>query len=104
MAGTTVGEQRSKGITVGIADAIIEKLKRHRFLINMAHTGNPYENAMTESFFKTLEHEEVDLCESMRPVRTWYAGLPIFLKRPTIKTGLTQRLIAARQTNLRSTA
>jgi len=29
----------------------------------MSHTGNPYENAMMESFFKTLKHEEVYLCE-----------------------------------------
>ena len=29
----------------------------------MARTGNPYENAMVESFFKTLKHEEVYLCE-----------------------------------------
>ncbi len=35
----------------------------HGFNISMAHTGNPYENAMMESFFKTLKHEEVNLCE-----------------------------------------
>ena len=29
----------------------------------MARTGNPYENAMIESFFKTLKYEEVYLCE-----------------------------------------
>jgi putative transposase len=29
----------------------------------MARVGNPYENAMMESFFKTLKHEEVYLCE-----------------------------------------
>jgi len=29
----------------------------------MARTGNPYENAMMESFFKTLKYEEVNLCE-----------------------------------------
>ena len=29
----------------------------------MARTGNPYENGMIESFFKTLKHEEVNLCE-----------------------------------------
>jgi putative transposase len=29
----------------------------------MAHTGNPCENALIESFFKTLKHEEVILCK-----------------------------------------
>ena len=32
-------------------------------MISMARTGTPYENAMMESFFKTLKHEEVNLCE-----------------------------------------
>ncbi len=38
-------------------------LKCHGFRISMARTGNPYENAMIESFFKTLKYEEVYLCE-----------------------------------------
>jgi len=29
----------------------------------MARTGNPYDNAIMENFFKTLKHEEVNLCE-----------------------------------------
>jgi len=41
----------------------IDELKSHGFLVSMARTGNPYENAMMESFFKTLKHEEVNLCE-----------------------------------------
>ncbi|MBL7062131.1 MAG: IS3 family transposase, partial [Dehalococcoidia bacterium] len=39
----------------------IDKLKRYGFEISMARTGNPYENAMMESFFKTLKYEEVYL-------------------------------------------
>jgi transposase InsO family protein len=35
----------------------------HGFQISMARVGNPYENAMMESFFKTLKYEEVYLCE-----------------------------------------
>jgi transposase InsO family protein len=31
--------------------------------MSMAQAGNPYENAMMESFFKTLKHEEVYLCD-----------------------------------------
>jgi len=40
-----------------------DELKSHGFVISMARRGNPYENAMMESFFKTLKHEEVYLCE-----------------------------------------
>jgi len=41
----------------------MEELKRHGFLVSMARVGNPYDNAMMESFFKTLKYEEVNLCE-----------------------------------------
>jgi putative transposase len=41
----------------------VAELKSHGFGISMARTGNPYENAMMESFFKTLKCEEVYLCE-----------------------------------------
>ncbi len=41
----------------------VEELRRHGFLISMAAVGNVYENAMMESFFKTLKHEEVSLWE-----------------------------------------
>jgi len=41
----------------------VDELKRHGFIISMARTGNPYENAVMESFFKTLKYEEVYLCE-----------------------------------------
>ncbi len=41
----------------------MDELKCHGFEISMARTGNPYENARMESFFKTLKYEEVYLCE-----------------------------------------
>lgn len=41
----------------------VEELKRHGFQVSMARIGNPYDNAMVESFFKTLKYEEVNLCE-----------------------------------------
>jgi len=41
----------------------VDELKSHGLEISMARTGNPYENAMMESFFKTLKYEEVYLCE-----------------------------------------
>ena len=37
----------------------VDKLKSHGFEISMARECNPYENAMMESFFKTLKYEEV---------------------------------------------
>jgi len=45
------------------SDEYVAQLKSHGFLVSMARAGNPYENAMIESFFKTLKHEEVNLCE-----------------------------------------
>jgi len=41
----------------------VEELRRSGFRISMARTGNPYENATMESFFKTLKYEEVYLCD-----------------------------------------
>jgi len=41
----------------------VNELRNHGFEISMAQAGNPYENARMESFFKTLKHEEVYLCE-----------------------------------------
>lgn len=39
----------------------IDLLKQNNFQISMSRTGNPYDNAMAESFMKTLKHEEVYL-------------------------------------------
>jgi putative transposase len=41
----------------------VEELKSHGSLVSMARAGNPHENAIMESFFKTLKYEEVNLCE-----------------------------------------
>jgi transposase InsO family protein len=45
------------------SDDYVAELQSRGFLVSMARTGNPYENAMMESFFKTLKYEEVYLCE-----------------------------------------
>jgi transposase InsO family protein len=37
----------------------IALLTEHCFLISMSRSGNPYDNATAESFFKTLKYEEV---------------------------------------------
>jgi transposase InsO family protein len=41
----------------------VSELERHGFSISMARRGNPYDNAVMESFFKTLKQEEVYLYE-----------------------------------------
>ena len=41
----------------------IDELTSHGFMVSMARTGSSYENGMMESFFKTLKHEEVYLCQ-----------------------------------------
>jgi putative transposase len=51
-----------QGVQYASAEYVAE-LRSYGFDISMARVGNPYENAMMESFFKTLKHEEVYLCE-----------------------------------------
>jgi transposase InsO family protein len=41
----------------------VEALKANGIQISMSRTGNPYDNAFAESFFKTLKREEVYLFE-----------------------------------------
>jgi len=45
------------------SDEYVAELRSYGFLISMSRTGNPYENATMESFFKTLKYEEVYLCD-----------------------------------------
>jgi transposase InsO family protein len=44
-------------------DEYVQLLQRHDVAISMSRKGNPYDNAMAESFMKTLKAEEVYLNE-----------------------------------------
>jgi putative transposase len=67
----------------GVQYASIEytkELKERNFQISMSGKGNPYDNAMMESFFKTLKQEEVYLYEyeTLSDVET---RLPYFIEQ-----------------------
>ncbi|MGB9553354.1 MAG: IS3 family transposase [bacterium] len=81
----------------------IDELKKYGFQISMARTGNPYENAMMESFFKTLKNEEVYLWE-YETYEDVVARLPyfLFLNRCIIIKGSIQPLATAHRMTLRN--
>jgi putative transposase len=60
--GTGIMHHSDQGVQYASGE-YMDELKRHSFVVSMARTGNPYENAVMESFFKTLKYEEVYLCE-----------------------------------------
>jgi transposase InsO family protein len=57
----------------------VETLLKYGFLISMSRKGNPYDNAATESFFKTLKVEEVYLWE-YRTLEDVQIRLPFFIQ------------------------
>ena len=61
------------------SDEYTAELKLHGFRISMARRGNPYDNAMMESFFKTLKQEEVYLYK-YETIDDVLARLPHFLE------------------------
>jgi transposase InsO family protein len=67
-----------QGVQYASTEYVVE-LREYGFDISMARTGNPYDNAMMESFFKTLKYEEVYLYEfdTMGDV---IARLPCFIE------------------------
>lgn len=57
-----------------------ELLKAHGVVISMSRKGNPYDNAIAESFMKTLKYEEV-YREEYRDVVEAYASIERFLEQ-----------------------
>jgi putative transposase len=51
-----------RGVQYACAD-YTALLSSHQIRISMSRSGNPYDNALAESFLKTLKYEEVYLCE-----------------------------------------
>ena len=60
------------------SDDYVNELKSKKFLISMSAKGNPYDNAMMESFMKTLKYEEVYLWE-YRTFEDVLKRLPYFI-------------------------
>jgi len=58
IAGTLI-HHSDRGIQYACAEYLAE-LDRHAILPSMSRSGRPYDNAMAESFMKTLKQEEVD--------------------------------------------
>jgi len=67
-----------QGVQYASAEYAAE-LRSYGFDISMARVGNPYENAIMESFFKTLKHEEVSLYE-YETYQDVVTRLPYFLE------------------------
>ncbi len=68
-----------QGVQYASAEYVGE-LERYGFSISMARRGNPYENAVMESFFKTLKQEEVYLYE-YETIDDVTGRLPYFIEK-----------------------
>ena len=78
LPGLSVIHHSDQGVQYASSE-YVDELKSHGFLVSMARTGNPYENAMMESFFKTLKYEKVNLCE-YKTFANVVARLPYFIE------------------------
>jgi transposase InsO family protein len=61
------------------SSAYVERLQAAGAQMSMAAVGNPYDNAMAESFFKTLKYEEVYL-KHYRTFAEAYANIATFIE------------------------
>ncbi len=76
--GEGVIHHSDQGVQYACGEYIAE-LRKHRFQISMSRSGNPYDNAMMESFFKTLKYEEVYLNE-YEDLKDVLERLPYFIE------------------------
>lgn len=67
-----------RGVQYAAGD-YVDMLLLHGFTISMARRGNPYDNAVAESFIKTLKTEEVYLWE-YRTLADVEKRLPYFIE------------------------
>jgi transposase InsO family protein len=66
-------------------------LQQHGIAISMSRGGNPYDNALAESFMKTLKYEEVYRTE-YRDLAEAYASIGEFIERVYNRTRLHSAL------------
>jgi transposase InsO family protein len=67
-------------------------------LISMSRTGNPYDNAHMESFFKTVKYEEVHL-SNYETYEDVLERVAILSRRYTRKTDCIPRSVIYRRRN-----
>lgn len=68
-----------RGLQYASAD-YVEVLRRHGMEISMSRAGNPYDNALCESFLKTLKREEI-YCTEYRDQEHLEANLENFIEQ-----------------------
>ena len=60
--------------------AYVKVLRQHGIEISMSRAGNPYDNALCESFIKTLKQEEI-YCTEYRDLEHLEANLEVFIEQ-----------------------
>ena len=80
-SGSVYTEKIQKKLLRGVqyaAGKYIETLKENGIIVSMTRQSNPYDNAIGESFIKTLKHEEVLLNEYENFHEAYY-GIAYFI-------------------------
>jgi len=68
-----------RGVQYASSHDYVAVLLHYGFLMSMSRKGNPYDNATTESFFKTIKVEEICLWE-YRTLADVQIRLPFFIQ------------------------
>jgi len=58
--------------------AYVELLEKHHMLASMSRPGNPYDNALCESFMRTLKREEIN-ARSYRDLEDLQSNIAVFI-------------------------